>query len=381
MLICADAKIPRVESSFSQFGQVRLFDSRELQPAFVRDADILLVRSETKVGHELLTGSRVRFVASATAGIDHVDTAYLAEQGIVFASAPGANSRSVAEYVLAALLEIAHRQNISLQSKCIGVVGVGAVGSKVVRICQALGMRVLQNDPPQERLSGGAQFRPFEELYQADLLTLHVPLTFTGADATCHLIDETCLRQLSPSCILLNTSRGGVVDGSSLKQALKEHRLRAAILDVWENEPKVDPELIQMSEIATPHIAGYSYDGKVRATAMIHAAACNFLGVSAEISSDMEPARAVPALQAQARHNLQQLLRELVRNFYDIESDDHSLRTAAAQPASLASRFAELRQKYGVRREFSTTEIALPPPLSHLAPTLRALGFRQRSAN
>ncbi len=226
MKIVADPNIPFVRDAFKPHGDVVLIPGRQITAGAVREADALLVRSVTPVTEALLAGSRVQFVATATIGTDHVDERYLTATGIGFASAAGSNANSVAEYVVAALLELAHRGHYRLRDKSLGVIGVGNVGSKVVRYARALGMRVLRNDPPLGLL---------EPAQEADMVTLHVPLL----DTTRHLFHHDNLRGFT----LLNTSRGPVVDNQALREAIDANRIPAAVLDVWEGEPQADVEL------------------------------------------------------------------------------------------------------------------------------------------
>ena len=261
-------------SVFLPSGEVEVLGGRDITSQKVADADALLVRSITPVNEQLLSGSRVRFVGTATIGFDHVDLAYLERNGIGFASAPGSNANSAAEYVIAALLEIGRRHNIRLEGKSIGVIGVGNVGSRVARKCEALGMHVLRNDPPLQRQTGDPQYVPLEALYDCDFITIHTPLTREGIDKTFHLADAGFFSSLKPGAVFLNASRGAVVDSPALQQAIRAGRLRAVVLDVWEDEPDIDTGLLEMVDLGTPHIAGYSYDGKVAGMIMIYNALC-----------------------------------------------------------------------------------------------------------
>ncbi len=211
MKIIADANIPFVKECFSSVGEVEVLPGREMGPSVVRDAEIVLVRSITRVDSDLLAGSKVRFVGTATIGFEHIDAEYLSRNNIGFASSPGSNANSAAEYVVAALLEIGRRHNIKLEEKTIGIVGVGNVGSRVEKKARALGMKVLLNDPPLQRASGDAKYLPLEELFECDFITLHTPLTFEGVDKTFHLADEKFFKLLKSGCVFFNTSRGGVV--------------------------------------------------------------------------------------------------------------------------------------------------------------------------
>lgn len=275
MLTIADENMPFAREAFGSLGEVRSLPGRSIGPGDVRGADILAVRSVTRVDERLLSGSRVRFVGTATIGTDHVDTAYLERAGIGFASAPGCNAVSVAEYVVAALLVLARRHRFSLGEKCLGIIGVGNVGSRVLERSRVLGMKVIANDPPLAEKTGDPLYRPLEEVIEgADIITLHVPLTREGAYPTYHMANQRFLDRVKPGAMLFNTSRGAVAGSAALKQALEDGRLAATVLDVWENEPGIDMELMRRTDIATPHIAGYSYDGKIRGTTMIYQAAC-----------------------------------------------------------------------------------------------------------
>jgi len=184
---------------------------------------------------------------------------YLRERGIGFASAPGSNATSVAEYVVAALLFVGHKHRITLEGRSIGIVGVGNVGGRVAARCRALGMRVVLNDPPLARATGDPSYRRLDEVTQCEFVTFHTPLTLEGPDRTFHLADQAFFDHLRPGTVLLNTSRGAVHESQALKAAMDRGLLRAVVLDVWENEPRIDAELLRRVDLSTPHIAGYSW--------------------------------------------------------------------------------------------------------------------------
>ncbi len=221
MNIVADANIPFAGECFSSLGPVTVVPGREITPGAIRDAQILLVRSITRVDSKLLDGSSIRFVGTSTIGFDHVDVDYLVERDIGFASAPGSNANSVAEYIVAGLLEVAEKNNIKLQGKSIGVAGVGNVGGRVAKKCAALGMDVRLNDPPLARESGDEKYLPLKDLFDCDFISLHTPLTFEGIDKTFHLADEKFFKSLKNGCVFINTSRGGMVETGALKSAIK----------------------------------------------------------------------------------------------------------------------------------------------------------------
>jgi erythronate-4-phosphate dehydrogenase len=402
--IVADENIPYVQEAFGTLGKVIALPGRKIGSRAVREADMLLVRSITQVNAMLLEGSHIRFVGTATIGTDHVDEECLRSRGIAFASAPGSNANSVAEYIVAALLTLAKRRNFRVAGKTIGVIGVGNCGSRFVKKAEALGINVLLNDPPLWRQTGHSEYRPIEELFGADVVTLHVPLTYEGVDATCHLVDEAFLRQVRPGAIVVNTSRGGVVDGRALKEGLDSGKIGGAVLDVWENEPNIDLDLLDRVEIGTPHIAGYSFDGKVNATAMLYEAASKFLGVEKEwdaASCLPEPdcarievweaaqakcltAPGIPAGEVTARvvhsgASDEDTIAEIVRLVYDAEKDDDGLRKVKSIAENERGAFFDnLRKEYPVRREFHNTEVVLPESLCSLAEALSRLGFRAR---
>lgn len=378
MKIIVDENIPFGRETFGHLGDVVTAHGRKIDATMVRDADLLIVRSITRVDGRLLEGSSVRFVGTCTIGTDHVDAAYLEGRGIAFASAPGCNANSVAEYIVAALLVLAHRRVERLEGKAIGVVGVGNVGSKVVAKCEALGMRVLQNDPPLARLSpGDRRFVSLDALMASDFITLHVPLTKRGPDKTWHMADRGFLDRMTPGAVLLNTCRGAVMDNGA---ADDRHDY---VLDVWEGEPDISIPLLDRVAIGTPHIAGYSYDGKVKGTSMVYDAACESLGISARY----DPLSLVPAspharmsIQASGRHD-EDVLREAVLTVYDIEADDRRMRAIRELPtADCGPAFDRLRKNYPQRREFQNTTIEVIGGSAALRGKFTGIGFRLSGA-
>lgn len=377
MKVVADGNMAYVKEAFGPIGEVRTFRGREIVQEDVKDADILLVRSVTPVNAELLEESRVRFVATATIGTDHIDQEYLRDKGIGFASAPGTNAQSVAEYIVSALLAVCEQQGRILEGASIAVVGVGNVGSKVAVGAGALGMKVFLNDPPLERQTGDDAYRPLDEAIGCDFVTLHVPLTRDGQDPTFHLVNEAVLRKMSSGSVLINSSRGAVVDGGALLKEIKTERL-SAVLDVWEGEPAIDTELLGKAAIGTPHVAGYSFDGKVNATAVIYRAACKFFGIEPSWEPDGERAlMKVPEFTIDcAEKSEEDVLREAVFSVYDINKDDAALRKVHGLPEEERGfYFEKLRREYPLRREFFNASITLKNPTHGIEKKLGALGF------
>jgi len=379
MKIIADANIPFVAECFSSIGEVKVIGGRDITPGIVSDADVLLVRSITPVGADLLTGSKVCFVATATIGFDHIDVDFLRRNNIGFASAPGSNANSASEYVIAGLLEIGRKYDIDLEGKSIGIIGVGNVGSRVAKKCAALGMQIYLNDPPLQRDTGEAKYLPLKELFDCDFITLHTPLTFEGVDKTYHLADEKFFKSLKERCVLVNASRGGVVDSEALKTAIRSGRLRAVVLDVWENEPNIDMELLEMVDIGTPHIAGYSLDGKIAGMIMIYKEVCEYfrLGVKFDIE-DFLPEPAIRQLRMDPNTDDEQdALADAVQKIYKIREDDVRLRRILEKPVEKRGEFFDsLRKNYPVRREFQNTRIVLESSCKSIADKLAGIGFK-----
>ena len=324
MKIVCDDKIPFLRGVFEPYADVVYLPGAAITAADVRDAAALITRTRTRCGRALLEGSSIRVIASATIGYDHIDTAWCEAHGIAWANAPGCNSGSVAQYLGSALVALSKRFDLDLSRMTLGIVGVGHVGTKVARVAQSLGMRVLLNDPPRAAVEGPASFVSLDEIIaNSDIITLHVPLT----EETRHLFDASRLASMRPDQILINTSRGEVVDGEALKNALKSHQIKAAVMDVWENEPDIDPDLAELVEIATPHIAGYSLDGKAAGTTAAVRAVAKALGI-AELSDFVVKLEPVTPDVPQ----------------YDVRRDSARLK-------SDLSAFEHLRETYPVRRE------------------------------
>jgi len=379
--IVADRNIPLVEKAFAPFGEVTALPTTAITREAVRRAEVLIVRSETKVTAALLDGSPVAFVGSASIGTDHADLDELADRGIVFANAPGCNSDSVKEYIFSALLDLAGRESFLLRGRSLGVVGVGSVGRKVAATAAALGLSVLLNDPPRAREEGSAVFLPLDDLMTADIVTLHVPLTRSGEDATYQLFDAGRLARMKPGAVLINASRGAVVPGGALKRALTGGHPGVAILDFWENEPEVELELLSRKALGTAHVAGYSLEGKLNAVRLIREAFCRHFGFDAPWDPFKEiPPPALTDIRVEPGPlQPEDILRRVVAACYDIRKDDELLRRVSALPAKdRPDYFRGLRAEYRVRREFSNVTVHLPRIHAGLGEALAALGFRHR---
>ncbi len=380
MLIVADNNIPFAAEAFGHLGEVRTVRGRGLTAPQVAGADVLLLRSTVRIDAELLSQCSPKFVGTATIGTDHVDRDYLASRGIPFASAPGSNADSVAEYWSSAVLLVAARLGWNLRGVTCGVVGVGNIGSRVARRAEALGMRVLRCDPPLARETGDSGYRPLEELLaESRIITLHAPLNRQGPDATLHMADAEFFAKLAPDALFVNTSRGGVHDTQALIDALDSKRLAAAVLDVWEGEPHPEAELLRRALIGTPHIAGHSFDGKVNGTHMLYREVCRLLKVEEQWKpADSLPPPAIPRLEMDGpAFDAQLTATEAALTLYPIARDDGRLREALGMsPDEKARHFASLRVNYPVRRGFHNTEVVLRKGTAEQRRALSGLGFR-----
>ncbi len=373
MKIVCDNKIPFLRGVLEPYAEVAYLPGKETTAEVVRDADALITRTRTICNEALLKDSSVKVIATATIGYDHIDTRWCEEHGIIWRNAPGCNSWSVKQYLSSALLMLARKHSLNLEGMTLGVVGVGNVGSKVAQAASALGMKVLLNDPPRERREGPEAFVGLDEIIErSDIITLHVPLSREGEDATYHLFDDARIASMKPSQILINSSRGPVVDNSALKRALKSRSILGGVLDVWEGEPELDRELIELLDITTPHIAGYSADGKANGTAASVRTVSEVLGLPLvdwfpkEIPSPVQELEFTLDASGKSR---QDLLSEAVLHTYDIMEDSDALR---ARPEL----FEKLRGDYPVRREPSAFTLHLRNSTPEVAAALSALGFK-----
>jgi erythronate-4-phosphate dehydrogenase len=365
-VILADENIPFAREAFGTLGEVRLAHGRGISRADLADVDLLVVRSITRVGATLVAGTPVRFVGTATSGFDHVAVSDLERLGIAFYAALGCNANAVSEYMAAAWLALAASRGETLAGRRVGVVGVGHVGSLVAEKARVLGAVPVLNDPPKARETGSGRYRPLDELLDCDIVTCHAPLTSGGPDPTISLIGDAFLSRLKRGAWLCNAGRGGVVDEAALHRALDAKRLGAVVLDVWDREPAIDGRLLARVDIGTPHIAGYSLEGKLNGTQMVYEAACRCLGVepSWSLGTAMPPRPpglplrefAGPdgdAFRSLDREGVSALAAD-VAAVYPIMRDNEALkRTAGMGAAERGKAFDLLRKTYPIRREFS----------------------------
>lgn len=376
MIIAVDDVIPHAREAFSALGDVRFYAGRNLRPADIRDVDALVVRSITRVDADLLEGTSVKFVGTASIGMDNLDLGYLQGRGIHYSNAAGSNANAVAEYLVAALLVVAGRRGWDLTKKSIAVIGAGNVGSRVAEKAVALGLRVLLCDPPLLESTGDRRYKLLDQVLDADILSLHTPLTKEGPHATFHMIGQEVLARLSSRQFMVNTARGSVICERDLYPALSAGKLSGAVLDVWEGEPRIDYKLLAIAELGSPHIAGYSLDGKIRATEMMVEAVCRHFGLPcAWYTKSLYPQPC--DIRPQRGTRGQEAVASVVLQAYDILQDDSNLRALASFPVdSAALEFDRLRNSYPLRPEFHHFVVEHGADHAGEAMTLLQLGFR-----
>jgi erythronate-4-phosphate dehydrogenase len=371
MKIVADNKIPFLKGALEPFVEVSYVQGNLITKEIIADADALLIRTRTKCDEALLKGSSVKFIGTATIGFDHIDTGYCDRNNIVWTNAPGCNSSSVCQYVVSALLKLSLDNDFGLKGKTLGIIGVGNVGSKIEKAANALGMTVILNDPPRAKHEPNKRFETLDTVLEnSDIITVHVPLTLSGEEKTFHLFDDNIFKKIKKKAWFVNTSRGEVVSGEALKRAINVGTVAGAILDVWENEPDIDKNLMNSVFIATPHIAGYSTDGKANGTAMIVDSLCKFFNIGItnwKPQNIHSPENPIITIETNGKSH-EQIIGEAVFNSYDIAIDDCCLKSS---PTS----FEKQRDNYMTRREFSSFTVVLQGENAAAEKTLKELGF------
>ena len=372
MNIFYDENMPFAAEFFADLGELSAFSGRSITSADVLDADVLLVRSITKVNEALLQQNKtLRFVGTATIGVDHIDQPYLANRNVNFQSAPGCNAVSVAEYVLSALVVLAERYLLTLSDLTVGIVGAGNTGSRLSEKLSALKIKHVLCDPLlAEKSTDKREFVTLEQALSCDVVSLHVPLTQQGTQATYHLLDAKRLAQFKDHQILINACRGEVIDNTALLNMKQQGHPLKLVLDVWENEPDILSALIPYCEITTAHIAGYSLEGKARGTEILYRALCQQLDIlPTKQLADFLPAPAISTVEIKQAFD-EKLLNQLVKMVYDVRRDDAIFR----QQINVQG-FDHIRKTYPTRREFSSITVNLNNALSSDAP--HQLGFNK----
>ena len=372
MKIIIDNKIPYIKGALEPFAEVIYLPGKETTKDIVKDADALITRTRTICDSQLLGGSSVKYIATATIGFDHIDADFCERAGIKWTNAPGCNAESVNQYIASALFSWSMRQRQDLAGLTIGIVGVGNVGSRIAKTCEILGMKVLLNDPPRERKEGPEKFVSLKTIQQeADIITFHVPLNMNGKDKTYHLGDETFFQNLAKDPLIINSCRGEVINSEAIYDAVEAQDVRGYIADCWENEPEINLELLNQTEYGTPHIAGYSKDGKANGTKMSVQAISRFfnLGIDDWEPKNVEPPKN-PVIEIDGNQRREySILAEAVLSTYDIETDDDALKESPHL-------FEKLRGDYPVRREFNSHTVKVKNVAEKTVEKLQLLGFR-----
>jgi erythronate-4-phosphate dehydrogenase len=369
--IIADKDIPFLNGVLEPYANVTYLPGKQITRDILKDADAILIRTRTKCYESILKGTSVSFIGTATIGFDHIDTQYCEEHNIKWTNAPGCNSSSVQQYIAGALLKMASEFGFNLADKTIGIIGVGNVGTKVEKFARIMGMDVLLNDPPRARKEGEKNFVNLETiLYESDIVTVHVPLNLVGEDCTHHLFNEMSFKKIKKGAWFINSSRGEIVDTIAVKNAIESGKSGGTVLDVWENEPFIDLELMAKAFIATPHIAGYSIDGKANGTAMVVNALCKYFDLPLKDwypGNVPQPPAPEIIIDAKGKSD-EDIIREAVSQTYNITADDIKLRF-------LPSDFEKQRGEYPLRREFPSYTINLKGGNKKVQKMVKEMGF------
>ncbi len=375
--ILFEDSIPRGHEYFSDFGDVSSYPVGELTDDDLENVSVLLTRSTTQVNPSVLRlPSSVKFVTTATAGINHLDTAWLDKAGILWSSAAGCNARAVAEWVISALLVTDADARLDMANATVGIVGAGNVGSMLASLLDALQIRYKLCDPPLQKAGDKRPFVDLDEILNCDVVSLHVPYSKEGEDATDKLIGTQELNQLNDKQILINACRGEVIDEKALKHRMQALTPPLLILDVFDNEPNIDLSLLSLCYLATPHIAGHSVEGKLRGTQIVYEQVCKLLNkpVTKQLTDFLAPLEPIefPSLGVDSVELSLDEWRQLLLPIYDIREDDKHFRQSMAQ----SNQFAALRKGYRVRREISSYTLRCSGKLNQAVRSqLEAIGF------
>lgn len=343
MKLIIDDAVWGFDKIFSEFGEVVTLPGRQISNESLQDCDALIVRSRTRVDEELLRNSKIQFVGSTVAGLDHIDQPYLEDNAITLSSAQGCNSNAVAEYVISAIANLSHDYNFKLSDRTLGIIGVGNVGRRLDFKAKQLGIKTLLNDPPRESAEGSEHFVSLEEALGADIVTFHTPLTFSGIYSTHNLLDSHNFNHIKKDAIIINAARGGIIN----ELIWEKTPTKANIIDCWENEPNINPTLQKSAYWATPHIAGHSIDAKFMGSFMIYKDLCKY--IKKPLNDNIEHL-INPELRIIRENNLH----ETLNSIYSFQADDKAIQDI--------SNFEDYRRNYPERYEWRhfETEYKLP---------------------
>ncbi len=376
LTVCC-ANMPFAKEAFETIGDTLVIDGRKITSEHVRRANLMAIRSTTKISEALLSGSSVKFVGTATIGTDHMDIPYFDKAGIKWCFSPGCNANSVAEYIACALLSLANRDNLQLRGLTIGIIGVGNVGKLVAKKTKALGLNVLMNDPPREakEAPGETIWTGIDELLKkSDIITFHVPLEKNGKWPTYQMIDKAFLAKTKPGLLFINCARGGIMNTDAVLDAFSKKHISRMVIDTWEKEPAIRSDMLTLADIATPHIAGHSFEGKVNGTVMVYREACAFLGIKPEWSAEpLMPPPVIPIVDLDAKGlSLEKALWQICGKIYNIEADSARFKAVSCD---MSEHFDNLRRKYPMRREFRFTKVNLKNASQELSAAVKSLEF------
>ncbi|MCK4707192.1 MAG: 4-phosphoerythronate dehydrogenase [Gammaproteobacteria bacterium] len=376
MKIIADENIPYAKQAFADLGKVKTLPGRNMKNSDLQKCDCLLVRSVTQVNQQLLKNTPVKFVASATIGTDHIDLDYLQQQNIGFSNAPGCNAESASEYMINALFELSQKKGFNPFELTAGIIGHGNVGSRVKKKLDILGIKTLVNDPPlQDAGDDSVNYVSLQTiLHECDFITCHVPLTRDGDYPTYHLINKAALNELLENTILFNAARGPVVDNQALSALLNKRQDLTVFLDTWEGEPAINQKLLKQVDFATPHIAGYSVEGRLRGTQMILQAACQYFEKKSSWSmTDLLPPKQLINIST---NDTASIWPQLFKSHFSIQQDHNKLLALSELPKDqLAVEFDLLRKNYATRYEYNQFLINAPQLPASILKTMDKLLF------
>ena len=370
--IIADDNIPFLKGMLEPYADIKYLKGSAIKNSDLINTDALIIRTRTFCNEELLTNSSVKHISSATIGFDHIDISYCKQNNIEWTNAPGCNAASVEQYIISSLFVLTKKLNFELKGKTLGIIGIGNVGSKVAHSARLLGMRLLLCDPPRQRRENSTEFVSLKTIQEnADIITFHVPLIQEGIDKTRKLIDADFINGLKKQTILINTSRGDIIDEEAFETAINRNAFKATVLDVWENEPHINLDLMKKATIATPHIAGYSVDGKLKGTEMSIASISKALGLGLkkiEVQNIPPPPNPFLAIECSSK-SPETILSELYLSTYNVEDDSIRLK-------SDPENFEKHRSDYPVRREPKAFKLKLSKHCSNeLIEITKGLGF------
>ncbi|HDJ34289.1 MAG TPA: 4-phosphoerythronate dehydrogenase [Bacteroidetes bacterium] len=370
--ITADEQIPFLRSVLEPYARVEYLPGNLIRKDHLKNTDALIIRTRTRCNPSLLEGTRIRFIATATIGYDHIDTGYCSRKGIAWANAPGCNASSVMQYMASVLAFLHLQKHISFSEQVLGIIGVGHVGKKVHQLASLMGIPVLLYDPPRARAEGRQGFSTLDEIFErATLLSFHVPLNRKDPDKTYHMGNAEFFKRMQQPFILINTARGEVLETRGVLEAMESGKIKAAVLDVWENEPHVDSTLLKNALIATSHIAGYSTEGKANGTAMSVRSLARHFGLPLENWYPHPlPEPGNRDIFPEGKHETEILCSALLKA-YPVQQDSQKLKN---NPGS----FEQLRDHYPVRREYGAYRIHIQHHHTGFRKKLSTLGFEIR---